>query len=230
VWTIVSAYRDRLFHHREPCTEPVSSAVRDLLASSNPFLAAVVTKGVDVATVAHLGRDPTVHQRTALEWLEPRCRAEGCDRTIGLDIDHRVDWAPTKVTLLKWLDWLCRHHHDLKTNEGLAARRRHRHPGLRPTRRSPSPRPRTTRTLRRLTDLERSRPATPGAPPRPGEAVRPQPPLPGSTRYASYTESMPRTVLMSESRWDGSPSSKSKRSLEMRSLPVVVVQAMMFTW
>jgi hypothetical protein len=118
VWTIVSAYRDRLFHHREPCTEPVSSAVRDLLASSNPFLAAVVTKGVDVATVAHLGRDPTVHQRTALEWLEPRCRAEGCDRTIGLDIDHRVDWAPTKVTLLKWLDWLCRHHHDLKTNEG----------------------------------------------------------------------------------------------------------------
>jgi hypothetical protein len=35
---------------------------------------------------------------------------------------------------------------------------------------------------------------------------------------------------MSESRCDGSPSSKSKRSLEIRSEPVVVVQEMMFTW
>ena len=31
-------------------------------------------------------------------------------------------------------------------------------------------------------------------------------------------------VLISESRWDGSPSSKSKRIFEMRSVPVVVVQ------
>lgn len=94
------------------------AAVRDMLATGNPFLAAVVTKGVDVATVAHLGRDPTAHQRTALEWLNPRCRAEGCDRTMGLEVDHRVDWASSEVTLLAWLEWLCSHHHQLKTSKG----------------------------------------------------------------------------------------------------------------
>ncbi|MDZ7678130.1 MAG: hypothetical protein U5K29_06230 [Acidimicrobiales bacterium] len=94
------------------------AALRDMLATGNPILAAVVTKGVDVATVAHLGRDPTAHQRTALEWLNPRCRAEGCDRTMGLEIDHRIDWAPTEVTLLGWLEWLCTHHHGLKTSKG----------------------------------------------------------------------------------------------------------------
>jgi hypothetical protein len=93
------------------------SAVSDMLATGNPLLAAVVTKGVDVATVAHLGRDPTAHQRTALEWLNPRCRAEGCDRTMGLEVDHRIDWAPTEVTLLGWLEWLCSHHHALKTTK-----------------------------------------------------------------------------------------------------------------
>jgi hypothetical protein len=94
------------------------AAVRDMMATANPFLAAVITKGTDVVNVAHLGRDPTAFQRTALEWLNPRCRAEGCDRTIGLEVDHRIDWAPTEVTLLGWLEWLCTHHHDLKTTKG----------------------------------------------------------------------------------------------------------------
>ena len=93
------------------------AAVREMLATGSPVLAAVVTKGIDVATVAHLGRDPTAHQRTALEWLNPRCRAEGCDRTVGLEVDHRIDWAPTEVTLLGWLEWLCSHHHQLKTSK-----------------------------------------------------------------------------------------------------------------
>ncbi|MDZ7677639.1 MAG: hypothetical protein U5K29_03705 [Acidimicrobiales bacterium] len=94
------------------------TAVRDMVASGNPILAAVVTNGVDVATVAHLGRDPTAHQQTAMEWLDPRCRAQGCDRTIGLERDHRIDWSPTQVTLLGWMEWLCAHHHHLKTTKG----------------------------------------------------------------------------------------------------------------
>jgi hypothetical protein len=93
------------------------SVVRDMIATGDPFLAAVVTKGTDVHTVAHLGRSPSAAQRTALEWLNPRCQAAGCDRTVGLEIDHRVDWADTKVTLLAWLEWLCTHHHDLKTTK-----------------------------------------------------------------------------------------------------------------
>src|SRR3954462_14929240 len=42
------------------------SAIRDVVEHQNPFIAAVVTKGVDVISVAHLGRNPKAHQRTAL--------------------------------------------------------------------------------------------------------------------------------------------------------------------
>jgi hypothetical protein len=47
------------------------SAIRDLMDTEDPFLAAVVTKGKEVVGVAHLGRRPNAHQQTALEWLYP---------------------------------------------------------------------------------------------------------------------------------------------------------------
>ena len=96
------------------------SAVRDLLDTGDPFLAAVVTRGVDVVGVAHLGRRPTAHQQTALEWLYPTCAAEGCSAVARLEIDHRLDWATTRITLLDLLDRLCSHHHDRKTLDGWA--------------------------------------------------------------------------------------------------------------
>jgi hypothetical protein len=79
------------------------------------LLAVVVTKGVDIANVTHLGRKSTAHQQTALEWLQPRCAALGCPRRARLEIDHREDWSRTKHTRLDELDKLCNHHHDLKT-------------------------------------------------------------------------------------------------------------------
>lgn len=96
------------------------SAVRAMVATGDPFLAAVVTKGVDVVSVAHLGRRPTAFQQTALEWLAPSCRVEGCDAVARLEFDHRHDWADTHVTLLRWLDPLCSCHHDRKTFDGWA--------------------------------------------------------------------------------------------------------------
>jgi hypothetical protein len=48
------------------------------------FLSAVVTHGVDVSTVAHLGRHPTAHQRTALQVRDPECVVEGCHVRVGL--------------------------------------------------------------------------------------------------------------------------------------------------
>lgn len=96
------------------------SAVRDLLDTGDPFLAAVVTKGKEVVGVAHLGRRPTAHQRSALEWLYPTCAAEGCNALTFLEFDHRDDWARTHRTVFGLLDRLCRHHHDLKTNDGWA--------------------------------------------------------------------------------------------------------------
>ena len=53
-------------------------AVYDMIDSGDAFLKAVVTKGKDVTGVAHLGRKPTAHQRSALDFLFPTCAAEGC--------------------------------------------------------------------------------------------------------------------------------------------------------
>jgi hypothetical protein len=96
------------------------SAVRDLIDTGDPFLAAVVTKGKEVVGVAHLGRRPTAYQRTALEWLYPSCAAEGCNSLTYLEMDHRENWAKTRRTVFDLLDRLCSHHHDLKTSDGWA--------------------------------------------------------------------------------------------------------------
>ena len=96
------------------------SLVRDMIATGDAVLAAIVTKGVDVVNVAHLGRRPTAHQQTALEWLATECEVLGCNNTVGLETDHVEDWADTKVTLLSLLRKMCGHHHDLKTHQGWA--------------------------------------------------------------------------------------------------------------
>ena len=91
------------------------SAVRDLLDTGDPFLAAVVTRGERVVGVAHLGRRPNARQQTALEWLSPGCVVRGCAAVAFLETDHRVDWAKSHVTVLDLLDRLCTHHHHMKT-------------------------------------------------------------------------------------------------------------------
>ena len=96
---------------------PVSVA-RDLLGDA--ILKLVITKGVDVANVTHLGRSPTVAQQVALWWLSPMCTNEDCTRTWRLENDHRIGWAETQRTRLDELDPLCDHEHDLKTYFGWA--------------------------------------------------------------------------------------------------------------
>jgi hypothetical protein len=73
--------------------------------------------------VAHLGRRATVHQFTALQWRDPICDVEGCNNSWRwrLEVDHRADWADTKITALWLLDRQCRHHHRLKTHHGWAS-------------------------------------------------------------------------------------------------------------
>jgi hypothetical protein len=96
------------------------SAVRELMESGDPFLAAVVTNGKRVTGVAHLGRRANARQQTALEWLSPECSASGCPSVSFLETDHRVDWARSRLTVLDLLDRLCTHHHDLKTRDNWA--------------------------------------------------------------------------------------------------------------
>ena len=88
---------------------------RELLGDA--ILKLVITKGVDVINVTHLGRAPTVAQQAALWWRSPTCTAAGCNRTQFVENDHRIEWTKTKHTRLDELDPLCTHHHDLKTNK-----------------------------------------------------------------------------------------------------------------
>jgi hypothetical protein len=89
-----------------------------MLESGDPFLAAVVTRGVEVAGVAHLGRRPSAHQHSALEWLYPRCANQSCGSLAHLEVDHRLEWSRSHTTLLELLDRLCGHCHGLKTRKG----------------------------------------------------------------------------------------------------------------
>ena len=95
-----------------------ASAVRDLIDTGDPFLAAVVTRGEKVVGVAHLGRRANAAQRTALEWLYPTCAVEGCSSVAWLENDHRGGLAASHLTVLDRLDRLCSHHHDLKSLDG----------------------------------------------------------------------------------------------------------------
>ena len=82
------------------------------------FLAAVVTDGVDVYNVAHLGRKPTAHQRTALEARGEECEVPGCTSTMSLEIHHMEKWAEMFRTSLRELAWVCKHDHDQITYDG----------------------------------------------------------------------------------------------------------------
>jgi Domain of unknown function (DUF222) len=100
---------------------PVSMAVvHELVEMGDPFVAAILTKAKALVGVAHLGRRPNAHQTSALEWLYPSCAALGCPAQIGLQTDHRIDWAKTHFTALDLLDRLCGHDHQLKTRYGWA--------------------------------------------------------------------------------------------------------------
>jgi hypothetical protein len=101
-----------------PGVGPIAiSAARDLLGES--ILKLVITKGVDVLNVTHLGRGPTEAQKVALLFQQPVCVVEGCYRT-RVEYDHRTAWARTHHTRLDDLDPPCGHHHALKTVHGWA--------------------------------------------------------------------------------------------------------------
>jgi hypothetical protein len=83
------------------------------------FVAGILTDGTDIVGVRHLGRHPTVLQRTVLEWeTAGRCAVEGCTNTARVEIDHVEDWAHTHITRLEHLAGICTHCHDLKTHRG----------------------------------------------------------------------------------------------------------------
>jgi hypothetical protein len=96
------------------------SVVEEFLATKNPFIVGLISKGEDLTTGFHFGRHPSALQRSALEFLSPTCTVEGCSAKTGLQFDHRHDYSVTGITAFSDLDRLCGHHHSLKTNHGWA--------------------------------------------------------------------------------------------------------------
>ena len=88
------------------------SAVREQIPDAH--ITYVITNAHDV-TVAHLGRQVTAHQRTALEARGYCCEVPGCTADHLLEIDHITGWAITKQTRLGDLAWLCATHHRQKS-------------------------------------------------------------------------------------------------------------------
>jgi hypothetical protein len=95
---------------------PVSVA-RSILGDH--LLKLVISDGVDITTICHLGRAVPAHLRTALEERDPVCVVPTCDVASGLEIDHRVvPFAEGGPASLQNLARICKYHHYLKTHKG----------------------------------------------------------------------------------------------------------------
>jgi len=75
----------------------------------------VLTRGVDVVNVTHLGRRATEAMTAAFQWRPARCSNVTCDNDRFLEIDHRLGYANVHRTRLDELDGLCSQCHRCKT-------------------------------------------------------------------------------------------------------------------
>ena len=97
-----------------PGVGPVSVEwVREILGTA--FVTAIVKKGKDITTVAHLGRHIPAELRPR-DRLGRECTIEGCSGREYLELDHcEIDHANGGPTA-KWnLMWVCSIHHTRKS-------------------------------------------------------------------------------------------------------------------
>ncbi len=101
-----------------PGVGPVSvDTAKELMGDAITQL--VITDGVDVTTICHLGRSIPSPLRTALVDRDQTCVVPGCDVRQGLEIDHwAVSFADGGPASLENLARLCGHHHHLRTHRG----------------------------------------------------------------------------------------------------------------
>ena len=105
-----------------PGIGPIPVEVARRLASDS-ILSVLVTDGVDVTTVAHLGRTIPADLRRALMDRDPTCVVPGCTVAEALEIDHVHPFADGGETTLSNLARLCHWHHYLKTHRSYRLRR-----------------------------------------------------------------------------------------------------------
>ncbi|MHB8437729.1 MAG: HNH endonuclease signature motif containing protein [Acidimicrobiales bacterium] len=106
----------------ESCTidgvGPVSLATATNLIGDS-WLKILVTSGVDVQSITHVGRTIPAHVRSALEARDQSCVVPRCSVRRHLEIDHyKVPFALGGRSELSNLARLCTFHHRLKTHAG----------------------------------------------------------------------------------------------------------------
>jgi Domain of unknown function (DUF222)/HNH endonuclease len=94
---------------------PVATATEYL---GEAFLKLLVIDGVDIKTVAHMGRSIPAPLRTALEERDRVCQVPTCDMSLGLEIDHIKPFAEGGPASFENLVRLCKRHHLQKTHDG----------------------------------------------------------------------------------------------------------------
>ena len=94
---------------------PVATATEYL---GEAFLKLLVLDGVDIKTVAHMGRAIPAPLRTAVEERDRVCQVPTCDMSVGLEIDHIVPFAEGGAASFENLVRLCKRHHLQKTHDG----------------------------------------------------------------------------------------------------------------
>jgi len=78
----------------------------------------VLTRGVHVVNVTHLGRRATDAMAAAMQWHNGgACTNVACDNDRFVEVDHRVGWANTHRTRLDELDPLCTSCHAHKSRD-----------------------------------------------------------------------------------------------------------------
>ncbi|MEN9595565.1 MAG: hypothetical protein RLY23_2048 [Actinomycetota bacterium] len=99
---------------------PVATATEYL---GEAFLKLLVIDGVDIKTVAHIGRHIPAPLRTAVEERDRVCQVPTCDMSVGLEIDHIKPFSEGGPASFENLVRLCRRHHHQKTHEGFRLER-----------------------------------------------------------------------------------------------------------
>ena len=94
---------------------PVATATEYL---GEAFLKLLVMDGIDIKTVAHMGRAIPAPLRTAVEERDRVCQVPTCDMSVGLEIDHIKPFAEGGPASLENLVRLCKRHHHQKTHDG----------------------------------------------------------------------------------------------------------------
>ena len=94
---------------------PVATATEYL---GEAFLKLLVVDGIDIKTVAHMGRHIPAPLRTAVEERDRVCQVPTCDMSVGLEIDHIKPFSEGGPASLENLVRLCKRHHLQKTHDG----------------------------------------------------------------------------------------------------------------